>query len=152
MWTNTPVSVAKPDACGQKSTRAAAKASDGVEMKAKGYSPLVQKICSEFDAALRRKLDDLTFYVNQAAASTAGCDKGRGEPLNPLELAAAEDSGAAEAAFDLAADNEQILVFAQQAVAESFYKMIETVATKFIDVEAEGDIIDMLKSFFVSPV
>ena len=139
LWANTPASVAKPDPGGQKSTRAAAKASDGVEMKAKGFSPLVQKICSEFDAALRRTLDDLTFYVSQDGRSV----EGRGEPLSTLELVS-DDSVAAEAAFDLAADNEQILVFAQQAVAESFYGMIETVATKFIDVEAEGDIVDIL--------
>ena len=104
-------------------------------MKAKGYSPLVQRICSQFDAALGRMLDDLTFYVNQAT------NKGQGVSLSPFELTA--DNAKAEP-FDLAADNEHILAFAQQAVAESFGKMVTSIASKFIDVDAEGDALKLI--------
>ena len=100
-------------------------------MKAKGFSPLVQRVCSEFDAALGKMLDDLAFYVSQ------NCDKGQiSVTLNPLDLTAGDDSSAGP--FDLAADNGQILAFAQQAVAESFGNMVTSVASKFIDVDAQG--------------
>ena len=62
IWSNSATSIAQPDS-------RSAKASDPVGMKAKGYSPLVQKICSQFDAALSRMLDDLAFYVNQGRYS-----------------------------------------------------------------------------------
>ena len=104
-------------------------------MKAKGYSPLVQRICSQFDAALGRMLDDLTFYVNQAT------NKGQAVSLSPFELTG--DNAKAEP-FDLAADNEHILAFAQQAVAESFGKMVTSIASKFIDVDAEGDALKLI--------
>ena len=124
IWSNTASSIAQPD---PKSS--SKKASDPVEMKAKGYSPLVQRVCSEFDAALGKMLDDLTFYVSQ------NCDKGQSVTLNPLDLTA--DDSSAEP-FDLAADNGQILAFAQQAVAESFGNMVTSIASKFIDVDAQG--------------
>ena len=105
-------------------------------MKAKGYSPLVQRICSQFDAALGRMLDDLTFYVNQAT------NKEQAVSLSPYELTIADNAKAEP--FDLAADNEHILVFAQQAVAESFGKMVTSIALKFIDVDAEGDALKLI--------
>ena len=109
-------------------------------MKAKGFSPLVQKVCSQFDAALGRMLDDLAFYVvNQSRR-----EKGPSGTLNPLELTA-DDSNAEP--FDLAADNEHILLFAQQAVAESFGNMVTSIASKFIDVDAEGDALKSIASY-----
>ena len=126
IWSNTASSIAQPD---PKSS--SKKASDPVGMKAKGFSPLVQRVCSEFDAALGKMLDDLAFYVSQ------NCDKGQiSVTLNPLDLTAGDDSSAGP--FDLAADNGQILAFAQQAVAESFGNMVTSIASKFIDVDAQG--------------
>ena len=123
IWSNTASSIAQPDPKSKK-------ASDPVEMKAKGYSPLVQRVCSEFDAALGKMLDDLTFYVSQNG------DRGQiSLTLNPLDLTAGDSSAGP---FDLAADNGQILAFAQQAVAESFGNMVTSIASKFIDVDAQG--------------
>ena len=123
IWSNTASSIAQPDPKSKK-------ASDPVGMKAKGFSPLVQRVCSEFDAALGKMLDDLAFYVSQSP------DKGQiSVTLNPLDLTA-DDSSAVP--FDLAADNGQILAFAQQAVGESFGNMVTSIASKFIDVDAQG--------------
>ena len=123
IWSNTASSIAQPDPKSKK-------ASDPVGMKAKGYSPLVQRVCSEFDAALGKMLDDLAFYVSE------NCDKGQiSVTLNPLDLTAGDSSAGP---FDLAADNGQILAFAQQAVAESFGNMMTSIASKFIDVDAQG--------------
>ena len=137
IWSHTVSSIAQPDPRSRTSSTKAA--SDPVGMKAKGFSPLVQKICSEFDVALGRMLDDLAFYVvNQSR------EKGPSGTLNPLELTA-DDSNAEP--FDLAADNEHILLFAQQAVAESFGNMVTSIASKFIDVDVEGDALKLIGNY-----
>ena len=138
IWSNTASSIAQPDPRSRSSSTKAA--SDPVGMKAKGFSPLVQKVCSEFDAALGRMLDDLAFYVVDQSRR----EKGPSGTLNPLELTA-DDSNAEP--FDLAADNEHILLFAQQAVAESFGNMVTSIASKFIDVDAEGDALKSIGSY-----
>jgi hypothetical protein len=98
-----------------------------MEMKAKGFSPLVQKIVAQFDSTLERMLQDLSLYVR-----TDEKDEVKREIAFILEQ---PDLKAKNHPFDLYADNDHILIFVQQAVSDKFSEMLGHIRTKYVDRE-----------------
>ncbi len=98
-----------------------------LELKAYGYSPRVQDLCSQLDSLLGRLLDDLAPYVVPPPAK---------EEQSLLFHDVMEQNKKNEP-FDLCSDAQSILSSAQDCSASHLRQMLEHVTERYLDKKEE---------------
>lgn len=98
-----------------------------LELKAHGYSPQVQEMCSQVDAMLDTLIKDISVFIKGSK------DQDHKESL--LLFSEPETNKVVEP-FELTADNGPILQSVQEVAMQQTKEMVSYIAKKHVDVEA----------------